>query len=87
MFPHGLYTLKNARLRFRLREGLDIFLRAFRPCANPLVLKVKEGAEETAKEGGGEMPGHVARHMMAVAPCQLWRDLTGHGNNLRTNKK
>lgn len=27
----------------------------------------------------------MAWHMVAVAPCQLWRYLIGRGNNLRTN--
>lgn len=85
--PHGLYTQWNARLGFRLREGLVTFFRALRPCANPPVLRVKEGAEETATERGKKIPSHVACHMVAVAPCQLQRDLTGHENNLRTNKK
>lgn len=58
--PHGLYTLWNARLGFGPREGLDIFLKAFRPCANPLVLRVKEGAGETATEGEKKIPSHMA---------------------------
>lgn len=50
----GLYTLGNAKLGSWPREGLDIFLKAFRPCANHLVLRVKEGAGEIATGGKGK---------------------------------
>lgn len=47
----GLHTLGNPRLGSWSREGLDIFLKAFRPCANHLVLRVKEDTGEIATGG------------------------------------
>lgn len=54
----GLYTLGNAGLGSWSREGLDIFLKAFRPCANHLVLRVKEGTGKIATGGGGNTWPH-----------------------------
>lgn len=56
----SLYTLWKARLGSSQREGLDISLEAFRPCANHLVLRVKEGAGEIAMGGRREIHGHMA---------------------------